>query len=290
MIFNLFRMTLAVLPALCFVIVFSSQPSQSAPAPTTKTKKFTNSIGMKMVLIPAGKFTMGSPEGEANRNAAEIQHDVEISQKFFLGAHHVTQAQYKKVIGKNPSYFCSTGGGSRQVNGLETGEFPVETVTWNDAVAFCKKLSEQPAEKAAKRVYRLPSEAEWEYACRGGAKESAPYFFGKTLEASHANFGRKVGRSTKVGSYKPNAWGLYDMHGNVWHMCADFYDIGYYKISPKKDPQGPKTGTTWVARGGSWSNGVQECRSASRAFVTSGQQNFIVGFRVACDVGKKPAK
>jgi formylglycine-generating enzyme required for sulfatase activity len=90
-----------------------------------------------------------------------------------------------------------------------------------------------------------------------------------------------------VGSYKPNAWGLYDMHGNVWHMCADFYDDGYYKVSPRKDPPGPKTGTTWVARGGSWSNPAAHCRSAFRAFVSRGQRNYLVGFRIACDPGAR---
>jgi formylglycine-generating enzyme required for sulfatase activity len=274
-----------LLGGLCAAMAVLPEPTRSAPAPIPKNR-FTNSIGMKFVRIPAGKFTMGSPLGERGRSTQEQQHEVEISRTFFMSVYLVTQADYQKVMGTNPSYFSSTGAGAGGLKGVDTRDLPVETVTWDDAVAFCKKLSALRGE--GRRRYRLPTEAEWEYACRGGAKKYSAYSFGDKITAADANHsGSSVGRVSKVGSYKPNAWGLYDMHGNVWHMCADYYDSGYYRVSPRKDPRGPKTGTTWVARGGSWSNGVLDCRSANRAYVTRGQRNSLVGFRIACDPGAR---
>jgi formylglycine-generating enzyme required for sulfatase activity len=269
----------SLLSVLCLALALRPQPGQSAPAPLTK-KHFTNSIGMKLVRIPPGKFMMGEPGASRSHPA----HEVEISRAFFMSVHHVTQGQYQKVVGTNPSYFSPTGAGKAQVGGVDTTDFPVETVSWDDAIAFCKKLSALRGEKAARRVYRLPTEAEWEYACRAGT--TTAYNCGKTLSKDQANFSPSR-RVTKVGSYKANAWGLYDMHGNVWHMCADWYDQDYYRVSPKKDPQGPAKGTYWVARGGSWCNPANACSSAYRAWVSSGQRNYLVGFRVACDVGRR---
>jgi formylglycine-generating enzyme required for sulfatase activity len=273
-----------LLSGLCLTLTLQPEAGQSAPAPRGPGKNLTNSIKMKLVRIRAGKFLMGSPRDEPNRRVGEDQHQVEITRAFFLGIYHVTQAQYKKVMGSNPSYFSAGGSGSASVRGMNTSDFPVEGVDWDNALDFCKKLSALPGEKGARRVYRLPTEAEWEYACRAGT--TTAYNTGKTLTAAQANFsGSSVGRVAKVGSYKPNAWGLYDMHGNVWHMVADWYDLNYYRVSPRKDPTGPATATLRVARGGSWGNPVSACRCATRAHVSRGQRNYIVGFRVACDVG-----
>ena len=145
-----------------------------AAEPAAQPKEITNSIGMKLVLIPAGKFLMGSPKDEKERWPDEEQHEVSITKPFYLGVYVVTQAEYEKVMGNNPSYFSAKGDGKDSVKDMDTGQFPVEAVSWDDAVAFCKKLSELPEEKKAGRVYRLPTEAEWEYACRAGTKTAFP--------------------------------------------------------------------------------------------------------------------
>jgi formylglycine-generating enzyme required for sulfatase activity len=251
---------------------------------------------MKLVLVPAGKFTMGSPAGEVNRGDGELQHEVEITRSFFLATHTVTQAQYRKLMGTNPSHFCATGGGRAQVAGMDTADFPVDSVMWTEAVAFCKKLSDMPAEKAARRVYRLPSEAEWEHSCRAGAKKYTTFFSGASLSSTQANFdgaqpygggaiGANLARTCKVGSYKPNAWGLYDMHGNTWQWCADWFQPNYYQVSPKKDPAGPERSATRVSRGGAWYNAAMYLRAAQRNSLSPTERNIGYGFRVACDVG-----
>jgi formylglycine-generating enzyme required for sulfatase activity len=256
---------------------------------------------MKLVRFPAGKFLMGSLDSEANRLRSEEQHEVEISRPFLLGAYEVTQAQYQKVMGNNPSFFSATGAGKDKVAGVDTRNFPVESVTWDEAVVFCNKLSALPAEKAAGRVYRLPTEAEWEYACRGRAKEYAPYSLGRTLTVAQANFGgsggfiapppvrpaRALQRTCPVGSYKPSATGLFDMHGNVWEWCQDWYDGTYYTHSPRKDPPGPPTGRSRVARGGAWFNPEQILRSAYRGYATPATRGYGIGFRVLCLSGSR---
>jgi formylglycine-generating enzyme required for sulfatase activity len=202
---------------------------------------------------------MGSPDGEAEREEDEgPQHEVAISRAFYLGVYPVTQGQWQRVMGNNPSHFCSGGGGKDQVRGLDTSNFPVEQVSWEEAVAFCRKLSKLPEEKRAKRRYRLPSEAEWEYACRGGASSNQPFHFGNSLSSTQANFhgdfpyggaakGPYLGRTTEVGAYRvSNAFGLYDLHGNVWEWCADWYDMDYYARSPRLDPPGPSRGRVRV--------------------------------------------
>ncbi|MFM7738591.1 MAG: formylglycine-generating enzyme family protein, partial [Planctomycetota bacterium] len=216
----------------------------------------TNSIGMKLVLIPKGTFMMGSPESEEGRNEGEVQHEVTLTKDFFLGVTEVTQAQYQKVMGENPSYF--QGG---KVQG-DSSNHPVEKVLWEDAVEFCKKLSDLPEEKGAGRVYRLPTEAEWEYACRAGTKSA--YSFGDKRDSldDYAWHYKKVDDKTHpVGQKKPNAWGLYDMHGNVWEFCSDRY--GDYPKSAVSDPVGTGKGSNRVDRGGSWYFGAASCRSAN---------------------------
>jgi formylglycine-generating enzyme required for sulfatase activity len=179
-------------------------------------KEITNSIGMKLVLIPKGTFMMGSPESEQGRNEIENQHEVTISKDYYLGVYEITQAQYEKVMGKNLSHFQGA------IVGNENADLPVEKVSWDDAVEFCKKLSDLPEEKKVGREYRLPTEAEWEYACRAGSKTVFSFDDEEGLLPEYGWFDRNSSNRTHtVGLLEPNAWGLYDMHGNVWEWCSD---------------------------------------------------------------------
>jgi formylglycine-generating enzyme required for sulfatase activity len=202
------------------------------PGQAAEHSRFTNSVGMQFVLIPAGSFWMGAPQTDSLRFPPEgPQRRVTISRPFYLGVYEVTQGQYKGVMGKNPSKFDAANGGGP--------EHPVDMVSWTDAVEFCRLLSEQPAEKNAGRVYRLPTEAEWEYACRAGT--DTRYSFGDEPDelAPWAWFKDNAnGRSHPVGQLPANAWGLHDMHGNVWEWCADRYDADYYQLGPAIDPPG----------------------------------------------------
>jgi formylglycine-generating enzyme required for sulfatase activity len=266
-------------------------------------KEITNSIGMKLVLIPKGTFQMGSPIEEPGADDDEAQHQVTISKDYYLGVTEVTQGQYEKVMGTNPSYFQK-----RVIHKSDSSMYPVEQVSWEDAVEFCKKLSDLPEEKAAGRVYRLPSEAQWEYACRAGSKTA--YSFGDNGRdlGNYAWFGNNSGSKEldsaalwarlkdnpqeyldtllsagcathPVGEKKANAWGLYDMNGNVWEWCSDWY--GDYPNGAVSDPVGPREGSLRVPRGGGWRYEAARCRSASRGgFYPSGRPDCI-GFRVA---------
>ncbi len=247
-------------------------------------KEITNSIGMKLRLIPAGTFMMGSPEGEGSSDE-QPQHEVEITKPFYMGVYEVTQAEYEKVMGKNPSFF------KKEQVGKDTGSFPVERVSWYDAVEFCKKLSELASEKRAGRVYRLPTEAEWEYACRGGAKKYQVFAFGNSLSSKQANFngnypyggaekGKYLERTCKVGSYQENGFGLYDMHGNVCEWCSDFYSDKTYTKGKRTDPTGPTTGDVRSVRGGSRGLSGYTCRSAYRCENAPDYRNLGFGFRI----------
>jgi formylglycine-generating enzyme required for sulfatase activity len=250
--------------------------------PRKAAKEVRNSIGMKLVLIPAGTFMMGSPAGESGRSDDEQQHEVEITKSFYLGVTEVTQKQYRDVMKTEPSYFSATGGGKKKVERLDTDNLPVEMVSWDDAQTFLDKLSDLPEEKKKGRKYRLPTEAEWEYSCRGGAPSKNPFHFGPSLSSTQANFNDTLGRTCAVGSYPANRFGLKDMHGNVWEWCHDWYDKDYYSRSPRKDPKGPATGTARVLRGGSWVNLGHDCRSAGRYRYDPGDRDINgVGFRVA---------
>jgi uncharacterized protein (TIGR02996 family) len=256
----------------------------------------TNSLGMALALVPAGSFWMGSPPGEPGRHGDEHpRHRVEISRPFYLGLYPVTQAQYRAVMGRNPSYFCATGEGQGRVAGLGTADFPVEEVSWFDAVSFCERLSALPAEMKAGRIYRLPTEAEWEYACRAGT--TSLYFYGDRLTSDRANIdgnfpegkdmpqGPYLERTCPVGSYPANAFGLYDMHGNVWEWCSDWFDEDYYPVSPSVDPRGPAEGRRRVLRGSSWFYGARICRSAYRYRYEPEARHRDYGLRVALDAG-----
>ncbi len=272
-------------------------PGKEVVVREKQPETISNSVGMKLVLIPRGKFTMGSPAEEKDRSDDEgPRHEVEITRPFYLGVYEVTQQQYEKVMGKNPSWFSTAGGGADRVKGLDTSEFPVESVSWKEAVEFCEKLSARKQEKDRGRAYRLPTEAEWEYACRAGS--SSTFHFGASLSSTQANFdgnhphgggerGPFLERTCKVGSYRPNAWGLYDMHGNVGEWCSDWYDRRCYGDKRRRDPQGPARGLDRVFRGGSWGYGSKYCRSAERSWFGPNSRSHSLGFRIAADVGRK---
>lgn len=252
-----------------------------------------NSIGMQLMPIPTGRFSMGAPESEAGSRIDERPvHEVHITRPFLLGVFEVTQAEYEKVVGTNPSYFSAEGLGAEKVAGLDTSRFPVEQVSWDQAVEFCRLLSARPEEIAAGRIYRLPAEAEWQYACRAGT--TTPFSCGDALGSQQANIngafpyggaerGPFLGRTCQVGSYEPNAFGLYDMHGNIAEMMQDWYGRYYFKESPTSDPAGPVKGSDKVVLGGSWGTDAARCRSAfRRSNATSGAAYFF-GLRVACE-------
>jgi formylglycine-generating enzyme required for sulfatase activity len=225
---------------------------------------FTNSIGMKFVLIPAGEFTMGSPENEVGRNSDETQHNVKITKSFYIQTTEVTQAQWKAVMGNNPSYF-------------KGDDLPKEQVSWDDAQEFLKKLSAKEGV-----TYRLPTEAEWEYACRAGSTTRFCFGDDDSKLVEYAWYSANSDSKTHpVGGKKPNAWGLYDMHGNVWEWCQDWYDENYYKNSPAEDPQGPANGEFRVLRGGSWVFDSWVGRAADRARSGSTSSASGTGFRAA---------
>lgn len=232
-----------------------------------------NSIGMKLKAVPAERYSIGSTRDEPGREEGEVRRTVDITKPYFIGVHEVTQEQYTKVIGTNPSYFAATGGGRALVQNQDTRRFPVESLSWLQAREFCERLSAMPEEKAAGRHYRLPSEAEWEIACRAGA--STAYGFGNEA-ARLGEFGWYEKNASNmprpVGQLKPNAWGLHDMHGNVREWCADQWDSEL----PFR-----------VQRGGSWLDSPKHCRSAYRGrsletFGGEGGKNF--GLRVVMEV------
>ncbi len=262
--------------------------SLSVSPPRQLENRIINSIGMELVLIRPGKFIMGSPKDEWGHEADEEQHEVEISRPFHLGAYEVTQAQYVQVMGvKNPSSFSAEGTSKDKVIGLDTSQFPVEQVSWDEAVEFCRKLSALPNEQRGGRTYRLPTEAEWEYACRAGT--TSEFYYGNSPSLARANFnGGDKGRTMKVGSYKPNPFGLFDMHGNVHEWCADFYDKDYYKRSPNQDPECQARMDWHVLRGGSWFDDPRECRAANRNAHYPNGRLGLLGFRVVCVVAGPP--
>jgi len=267
------------------------------PRPSTPDsepgKSITNSIGMKLVLIPAGEFEMGSPDDDKDASDDEKpRHRVRITQSFYLSATEVTQGKYNQVMGKNPSRFSAGGTYAHRVAGQSTDRHPVENVSWNDAITFCNKLSERDGLKpyyqfgsgarSGGNGYRLPTEAEWEYACRAG--NTTRYSFGDDASrvGEHAWYSDNSGSTTHpVGQKLPNAFGLYDMHGNVYEWCWDGYDESYYGQSRAGDPPGPSQATGRVSRGGSWNDSPRIARSAYRDRFAPGNRNYRVGFRVA---------
>jgi len=217
-------------------------------------------VKLEMTLIPAGKFMMGSPASEKGRYDNETQHEVTLTKSYYMGKYEVTQEQWEAVMGDNPSYTVGA-------------KLPVTDVSWNDCKKFIKKLN-----GITKGKYRLPTEAEWEYACRAGT--STAYSFGAKITPKDANYDdSKLGKPVEVGSYKPNAFGLYDMHGNVWEWCEDRY--AKYLAGAVMDPKGPAKGECRVLRGGSFLNDVLLARSSFRNYDSPTGRCDLDGFRLA---------
>jgi formylglycine-generating enzyme required for sulfatase activity len=269
-----------------------------------KTKKMTVLIifflavqfiygqAVEMVHIPGGTFNMGSPANEANRNNDETRHQVTVT-SFYMSKYIVTQEEYEAIMGTNPSRFKQEG-----------VKMPVENVSWFDAIEFCNKLSESEGLTPVYTItgtenertvtwnrdgngYRLPTEAEWEYACR--AETTTTFNTGNNITTNQANYDGKspynnnpaglyMRSTTPVENFEANAWDLYDMHGNVWEWCWDWY--GNYVTSPQTDPTGPASGTYRVLRGGSWFDGGRNLRSAVRFSYYPGNRNYFFSFRV----------
>ena len=254
----------------------STSPTTNAPS-VVKTKG-----GVAMVLVPAGTFTMGS---EMSDEVDEPAHKVTVG-AFYIDTHEVTQAEYQRLTGKNPSLW-------------KDSENPVEQIRWRQAAAYCNARSREEGLLPcydettwqcdfAADGYRLPTEAEWEYACRAGT--SATWFFGDNPVklGDYAWFRDNCMRTPQaVGQKLPNPWGLFDLYGNVWEWCNDFYAEDYYKKSPERDPRGPEKGNTRVIRGGAWSSKAKQCRSSYRDqeypeftdVCFAADRNGLIGFR-----------
>jgi len=274
-------------------------PDPTAPSPG---QRFYRAVSIaapadtNLGFIQPGTFRMGSPTNEAERNSDEVQHLVTISRGFWMEKYLVTQGDYLAVVGSNPSYFTSANGYRDDLTR------PVETVSWFDATNYCALRTQQ--ERAGgliptNYVYRLPTESEWEYACRAGT--ATAFYLGSGLHSGQANFqgqaeydasvgttynssGISLGQTTAVGRYAANRWGLYDMAGNVFEWCQDWY--GTYPLGSLIDPQGAVTGSFRVIRGGYWYSGAGRCRSADRGYYIPDIRLNSIGFRVLLAPGQ----
>ncbi len=247
------------------LLFFASTIVLAAKEPAPKPGRIeVNSVGMKMAYIPTGEFEMGSPPDEGRRQEDEFRHRVRISQPFRIAATEVTQAQWRAVMGSERGNFRGD-------------DLPVEKVSWKDAETFCKKLSAKESALAGRPVvYRLPTEAEWEYACRAAAK--GPFAGTGEIDEIGWHEGNSDAKTHPVAAKKPNARGLYDMHGNVSEWCLDYYEADY-PDGPLTDPKGPEEGKYRVVRGGSWNYFARSARSAARGSAPAAYQMKHTGFR-----------
>jgi formylglycine-generating enzyme required for sulfatase activity len=256
--------------------LLQDQPSRAPNQPKSLPREITNSLGMRLVLVPRGTFWMG------DRGS---QKQVEIPQDFYLSAFPVTQSQWQQIVGNNPSWFSPGGGGADKVKDISDAElkqFPIECVSWEDVQEFLKRLNAREMESGV--LHRLPTEAEWEYSCRGGSSSlkdcDFDYYFSQPsndLSSGQANFkgsrpagnapkGKYLQRTTKVGSYQPNRLGIYDMHGNVWEWCEDHFETG---------------GAAQVVRGGGWYSLGSDCKASNRDGSEPSNRSHRLGFRLA---------
>jgi sulfatase modifying factor 1 len=271
-----FRILLGLVLAVLGAWSLPVEPAAQQP------ERFTNPLGMEFVRLEAGSFMMGSPPSEPHRDKDETLHKVTLTHPFFMQVTEVTQAQWKALMGSNPSFFKECG-----------DDCPVESVSWFDCREFIEKLNKSTGE-----TYRLPTEAEWEYACRAGT--TTAYSWGNTIDCNRAMFqnntrrdadaclpyvkehGLKPDSPAPVRSYPANPWGLYDMSGNVWEWCRDWY--GPYPQGPVIDPQGPDAGRMKVRRGGSWFMYGLYCRCANRNRSHPATRYRTTGFRLIREV------
>jgi len=272
------------------------------PAPRRFYRVFAQQVATNLVWIPPGTFVMGSPTSEAPRDSRETQHNVTLTKGFYMGKYAVTQGEYLALMGSNPSYFTTNDAYGNPIS--PDLNRPVEMVSWGDATNYCAHLTVQ--EQAAGRlpagwVYRLPTESEREYACRAGT--TTAFNFGSAIHGGMANFynyyeyDASIGvisvsnpvfpwlpRTTTVGSYAPNAWGLHDMHGNISEWCRDW--SGTYPTGSVTNPPGPASGSLRVSRGGGWLGQGFQCRSAARGDTDPSYGSILDGFRVVLAPGQ----
>jgi formylglycine-generating enzyme required for sulfatase activity len=245
--------------------------------PVEKTITIDENVTMDFVFIPPGRFHMGSPRDvEKSKNDERPPHQVNITKGFYMGKYEVTQKQYLAIM--------------KFHKGLKFvgDQLPIDNIDWHEASTFIEKLSQE-----TKLKLRLPTEAEWEYACRAGTDTA--FYTGNTISPDQANYnckktymggpqGLPYDETREVGSYPPNAFGLYDMHGNVWEWCSDWHNKDYYKFCDEDDPQGPHKGKRKVTRGGSWNDGPDKLRSANRQSRSPKADRKYIGFRVVLDL------
>jgi formylglycine-generating enzyme required for sulfatase activity len=244
-----------------------ASPPAAASAPPAGQPHLIRDLGLSLLPVPAGKFMMGSSYSEPGRRDDEVEHMVTLTRPFWLGRTPVTQGQYTRLMGTNPSRYKD-----------QDPDLPVETVSWDEAIAFCRKLTER--ERAAGRLpaghsYTLPTEAQREYACRAGS----PGRYAGELNAIAWYSGNSDDKPQPVARKQPNAWGLHDMQGNVWEWCRDWY--GNYPSDSVTDPTGPASGSQRVYRGGAWFHSAELCRSASRYRIEPTYRGSLLGFRIA---------
>lgn len=298
---------------LCVIGMVVVLTAGCGPKPQSqKAIELGGGVTLEMVLIPAGAFVMGDAAGSDDERPV---HKVKITKPFYLGKHEVTIEQFRQFV-EATGYLTDAEKGTgfqgafgwdrdamefkmnkeyswRNTGFAQTDTHPVLNVSWNDAMEFCKWLSSKEG-----RICRLPTEAEWEYACRAGT--TTRYSHGDDIEGLaqvgnvadadfEAQFPELKGlikasdgfaHTSPVGSFLPNPFGLHDMHGGVWEWCADWYDVEYYAKSPTSDPEGPSTGEERVYRGGGWFNCARGCRSASRSASQPENRNLTLGFRI----------
>jgi len=245
----------------------------SQVAPVARGRVFRNSVGMTLVTLPEGVFIMGLPDAARKQepSAEFAPHRVRLSAPVVLGQTEVTRAQYRRVMGAAADRAPKPAGLP-----ADAERYPMTNVTWHEAVAFCLQLGRSPEERAAGRTYRLPTEAEWEYACRSGS--STPY-----RASGRPDVDENRAALRPVGSYTANDFGLYDMRENAWEWCADWYSPGYYRTGGGVDPRGPRWGVTRVVRGRDWLFSEFEHCLLMRDPMAPSRSSPLVGFRVVCE-------
>ena len=263
-----FRILVPAIFLAMLMVVSATLPAKAVPA----------ALPANFVLISGGEFTMGSPVDEAKRVKNETQHQVRLS-SFYMSKYEVTVAEFRRFVvasgyKTDGDWRCVVIG---EVRPKRENNHPVLNVSWNDAVAYCKWLST----KTGKR-FRLPTEAEWEYACRAGS--STPFNTGENLTNNQANYGLYREKTVAVNSFSPNAWGLYNMHGNAWEWCSDWFSETYYDECKAEgtviNPAGPASGSQRVQRGGGWEYDAENCRSAYRSSRVPDDRDIDYGFRL----------
>lgn len=252
------------------------------------TDDILNSIGMRFRSIEGKRFVMGSHSEALNSDDQKPAHPVILSYDFYMGIHEVTESVYRNVIENSVDHTPDELLSSHSVRKSDTN-LPVRNVSWDQAMEFCRVLSMRAEERSANRIYRLPTEAEWEFCCSAGA--NTKFSFGEELAPKSAWFrfdhvATRPEKPKKVGSFKANQFGLHDMHGNVWEWCLDWYAEDYYRHSPERDPPGPENGSRRVIRGGGWNTKQEYCRSAFRDSKMPNEMSDYLGFRVVCLTGR----